>query len=345
MKVLINVQPLSSGHAIRGVGMYTRFLSEALEKQSGIELYRSSLIQRPKKIDIVHYPFFDLFFPTLPIAKFNKTMVTIHDVIPLLFPKEYPVGKRGKLAFAHQKLALKTVAKVITDSVSSQQDIATHLGVPLGKIAVVPLAANPFLQPLPANKIKTYKRKLKLPAKYILYVGDINYNKNIPQLIKALKYLPDDIKLVCVGKHFSPQDIPEWQAIESQVALSNVAKRVIFKPDVLSDDYQTLSAIYSAAAVYVQPSLYEGFGLPVLEAMRCKVPVVAAKNSSLPEVGGEAALFAQPTAEDLAEGVEMILSLTQAKRRAWIKKAVAWEQQFTWEKTAQETMRIYQSIL
>ncbi|OGJ37784.1 MAG: hypothetical protein A2383_01710 [Candidatus Pacebacteria bacterium RIFOXYB1_FULL_39_46] len=345
MKVLINVQPLSSGHAIRGVGMYTRFLSEALEKQPGIELYRSSLVQRPKKIDIVHYPFFDLFFPTLPLAKFSKTIVTIHDVIPLLFPKEYPVGKRGWLAFAHQKLALKTVAKVITDSQASQQDIATHLGVPLGKIAVVPLAANPFLQPLPASKLKTAKRKLKLPEKYILYVGDINYNKNIPQLIKALKYLPENIKLVCVGKHFFPQDIPEWQAIEAQIALSNVAKRVLFKPDILSDDYQTLSAIYSAAAVYVQPSLSEGFGLPVLEAMRCKTPVVATGNSSLLEVGGKVTLFAEATAEALAENIEMILNLTQAKRRAWVKKAADWEQQFTWEKTAEETMRVYQSIL
>jgi len=219
MKVLINVQPLSSGHAIRGVGMYTRFLSEALEKQPGIELYRSSLVQRPKKIDIVHYPFFDLFFPTLPLAKFSKTIVTIHDVIPLLFPKEYPVGKRGWLAFAHQKLALKTVAKVITDSQASQQDIATHLGVPLGKIAVVPLAANPFLQPLPASKLKTAKRKLKLPEKYILYA---------PVLLsaQAIFMIPSEAT-VTVGFFAMPATFVETVFSISQLALLYFLKYVL----------------------------------------------------------------------------------------------------------------------
>jgi hypothetical protein len=175
-------------------------------------------------------------------------------------------------------------------------------------------------------------------------VGDINYNKNLPQLIKALKFLPDELKLVCVGKHFVEQDIPEWQAIEAQIALSNVAKRVIFMPNILSDDYQALSALYSGAEVYVQPSLYEGFGLPILEAMRCKTPVVSASNSSMLEVGGEAALFTDSQAEELAEGVEMMMGLSQAKRRAFVSKAFQWQERFTWEKTAQQTMAVYKQI-
>jgi glycosyltransferase involved in cell wall biosynthesis len=342
MNVLINVQPLSSGHAVRGVGMYTRFLSESLEKQPDIKLYRSSLTSRPRKMDIIHYPFFDLFTATLPLIKLIKTVVTIHDVIPLLFPKHYPVGKRGRAALTHQKLSLKNVAAIITDSVSSQQDIVKYLRVPAKKIFVVPLAANPFLQPLKEPKLKTMKRKLKLPDKYLLYVGDINYNKNLPQLIKALKYLPNEIKLVCVGKHFIEQEIPEWQAISAQIALSDVAKRIIFMPGILSDNYDSLSALYSGAAVYVQPSLYEGFGLPILEAMRCKTPVVAANNSSLLEVGGEAALFTEAVAEELAEGVEMILNLSVSRRAAFVKKALTWERQFTWEHTARETIAVYQ---
>ena len=145
MKILINVTPLSSGHAIRGIGMYTRFLSEALERQKGIEVYRSGLESQPDKVDVMHYPFFDLFFSTLPLLKTAKTVVTIHDVIPLLFPEQYPVGKRGALALAHQKLALRNVSAIITDSETSKRDITTHLSVPEEKIHVVYLAANPFL--------------------------------------------------------------------------------------------------------------------------------------------------------------------------------------------------------
>ncbi len=344
MKVLINVQPLSSGHAIRGVGMYTRFLTQALEQQPDIEVLRSSLVDKPGKVDVVHYPFFDLFFPTLPVVKLAKTVVTIHDVIPLIFPDHYPMGKKGKLAFAHQKLALKTVAGIITDSHASKRDIVDHLGVSEDKVFVVPLAANPFLQPVTDKELSSAKRKLKLPKNYILYVGDINYNKNVPQLIKALKFLPDNIKLVCVGKNFVEQDIPEWQAIEAQLALSDVADRVKFYTEILSDDYQSLSAIYSGALAYVQPSLYEGFGLPLLEAMRCKAPVVAARNSSLIEVGDEVVEFTDNTAEDIARGVNQVLELSKSARATMIAKALKWEQEFTWKKTAQETIQAYKTI-
>jgi glycosyltransferase involved in cell wall biosynthesis len=345
MKVLINVTPLSTGHAIRGVGMYTRFLSEALEKLKGLEVFRSSLEQQPKKPDIIHFPFFDLFYPTLPLLKRAKTVVTIHDVIPLIFPEHYPVGKKGKLAFAHQKLSLKTVSAVITDSETSKHDIVTHLDVPEEKVHVVYLAANPFLQPITGQALSTLKRKLKLPKQYILYVGDINYNKNLPQLIKALKFLPPELKLVCVGKNFTPQEIPEWQAIETQVALSNVGKQVIFRPEILSDDYEALSALYSAATAYIQPSLYEGFGLPVLEAMRCGTPVVAARNSSLLEIGNGAVQFTGSTAEELAKGILVILNLTTVKRQALISKAHEWEQHFSWDKAARETLAVYKAIL
>ncbi|HCR81191.1 MAG: Glycosyl transferase group 1 [Candidatus Pacebacteria bacterium GW2011_GWB1_47_8] len=345
MKVRINVTPLSSGHAIRGVGMYTRFLSEALERQKGIEIFHSGLENQPTKVDVVHYPFFDLFFPTLPILKGTSTAVTIHDVIPLLFADHYPVGKKGTLGLAHQKLALKTVAAVITDSEVSKRDIITHLGVPAEKIHVVYLAANPFLHQISGKALIAASRKLHLPKRYILYVGDINYNKNLPQLIKALKFLPPELKLICVGKNFTPQPIPEWQAIEAQVALSNVGKQIVFMPQVLSDDYEALSAVYSGAVAYVQPSLYEGFGLPVLEAMRCGTPVVAARNSSLQEIGDEAVLFTGNTAEELAGSIEELLSFSNHQRVQLIKKASHWEQQFTWDKTAQQTIEVYKKML
>jgi glycosyltransferase involved in cell wall biosynthesis len=344
MKVLINVQPLSSGHAVRGVGMYTRFLTEALEKKDGIDIYRSGL-NEPKKTDIVHYPFFDLFFPTLPFLKRGRTVVTIHDVIPLLFPKAYAPGKRGTLNFMRQKLALKKVDVILTDSHASKKDIVFYLGVPAEKVHVVYLAANPFLFPTTDNKSEKVRKELDLPKTYVLYVGDINHNKNVPQLIKSLKYLPRHVHLVCVGKNFVEQDIPEWKAIESQVALSDVESRVHFVPNILSDDYDTLSAIYSGALVYLQPSLYEGFGLPILEAMRCKTPVISAKNSSLKEVGSDVVLYSGTEAESFAENIEMILDMSDKDRKKMIDRASKWEEKFTWSKTADETLVVYKTLV
>jgi len=341
---LINVQPLSSGHAVRGVGMYTRFLTAALEKNSALEVFRSGL-DEIKDQDITHYPFFDLFFPTLPFINRGKTVVTIHDVIPLLFPRQYPPGKKGSLNFMRQKLALRQVSAIITDSYASKKDIIFHLGVPSEKVHVVYLAANPFLAPTNDYQAEKVRKQYNLPKTYVLYVGDINYNKNVPQLIKALKYLPRHVHLVCVGKNFVEQEIPEWQAIAAQLALSDVMERVHFVPDILTDDYETLSAIYSGALVYVQPSLYEGFGLPLLEAMRCHTPVICGKNSSLKEVGDQVVLYSGTTAEDFSAKIEEVLAMSETKRNKIVAAASKWESNFTWEKTANETVKVYQTLI
>jgi glycosyltransferase involved in cell wall biosynthesis len=176
-------------------------------------------------------------------------------------------------------------------------------------------------------------------------VGEINYNKNIPQLIKAMKYLPREIKLVLVGRNFKPQDIQEWKWIETQLALSDVESRVSFIPDLGTDATQDLSAIYSGAIAYVQPSLAEGFGLPVLEAMQCRTPVVCANNSSLMEVGGQEVVFVEPEGEAIAQGAEAILEWSKTKRLEKTRSAYKWSQTFSWEKTAQQTATIYKSLI
>lgn len=346
MKILIETSPLSSGHAIRGIGIYTRLLTQTLEAELGIEVVRSETPAAKDFVpDLIHYPYFDFFFETLPLIKKAPTLVTIHDVIPLIFPKHYQSGVKGKLRFLKQKAALKNVKGVITDSVASKNDIQEHLGFPSEKITVVSLAANPELKAASAKEIRSVKRRYKLPKNYVLYVGDINYNKNIPQLIKAVRYLPRHTKLVCVGRSFTPQDIPEWQWIQTQLALSDVEQRVKFISNLSGTDNQDLAAIYSGAQVYVQPSLYEGFGLPVLEAMQCKTPVVATKTSSLPEVGGKNAVYTQPTAEELAQGINQVLSLSKTKRQKMVNAAYKWSQNFSWKKTAKETAAVYQRVL
>lgn len=346
IKVLLNDSPLQNANAIRGVGAYTRFLAKYLAKNKAIELSLSSNKDLAFKPEITHYPFFDLFFSTLPLINKGKTIVTIHDVIPLLFPKYYPIGKKGLLALFRQKMALKSVNAVITDSNNSKTDIAKYLKFPLDKIHVVPLAANPELRPVEQNEIQKISKKYKLPKKYLLYVGDINYNKNIPQLIKTLKFLPKEIQLVCVGKNFYPQDISEWKAIEAQVALSDVDRRIKFITDLSNENNTELAAIYSGALAYIQASLYEGFGLPILEAMRVGTPVICANNSSLSEVAlNKAVMVEEAKAENFALAVETILAWSKANREKFIKQAMEHARKFSWDKTVKATIDIYQEVL
>lgn len=346
MHVLFDTSPLNTGHSHRGIGLYTKLLSEQLKLLSTISVSftLSEAKHKKEKIDLVHYPFFDLFFHTLPLLKpAPKSVVTIHDVIPLEFPKEYPVGKRGKMALYAQKMALRGVNLVLTDSLSSLQSINSKLRMPEKKIKAVYLAGNPALQAQSPEVVQEVKQKYSLPGNYLLYVGDINYNKNIPQLIKALKFLDESIHLVLFGKNFHPHDIPEWQWIETQMALSNVAARVHFLTSTDTD--RELAALYSGALAYVQPSIAEGFGLPVLEALQCKTVVVSSNTTSLPEVGGNHVVYADPTAESLARAVEQVAMFSPAERQLKIVDGFKWSQTFSWQKTAQETVAAYQSLV
>lgn len=340
LKLKLDTSPLASGHRFRGIGAYTRFLLQELNRLDQVEL-----VEDEKVADVIHYPFFDLFFNTLPLKKpGKKVVVTIHDVIPLVFPKNYRPGVKGSLRLMAQITKLKLVDAVITDSKNSKKDIINYLKVPFGKIHPVYLAPNPEIKPLGLKAKNQVKRKYSLPKKYLLYVGDINYNKNIPFLIKSLKYLPYQFKLVLVGKNFMPQAIPEWEAIEKQLALSDVADRVKFLTNV--DSSQDLAGIYANALVYVNPSLYEGFGLPVLEAMRAKTPVISLKNSSIPEIAGDKITYLNDeNPEKLAELIEAIDRLPMSKRIKLINQAYEHSQQFSWVKTAQETVEVYARLL
>ncbi len=346
IKVLIDTSPLSNANQIRGVGSYTRFLSQELDHLEEVKIERSThQTAEGFDPDVIHYPFFDLFFPTLPVLKNRPTVVTIHDLIPLVFPKHYPAGIKGSLAYKKQLLSLKTVSAIITDSSSSKADIVRLLSVSPDKVHAVYLAGNPDVSLVSQNKIKIVRSKYHLPKNYVLYVGDINYNKNIPQLIKAVKYLPKKVQLVLLGKNFKPQDIPEWDWIEAQLSLSDVSQRVHFVNDVNLSDIDDLSAIYAGAVCYAQPSLYEGFGLPVLEAMQAHTPVVCSSNSSLKEVGGDYAVFTAESAENIAEGIKQVLSWSEETRNKFVMDAADWASTFSWEKTARETTRVYRQVL
>ncbi|HJZ05731.1 hypothetical protein A2634_04895 [Candidatus Amesbacteria bacterium RIFCSPHIGHO2_01_FULL_48_32] len=330
--------PLTSAHSVRGVGFYTRNLLSNLKLLAAkynfeiIELENYLLAKHnPQidienyKLDIVHYPFFDLFRHTLPIMREHKTVVTIHDVVPLEFPDHYPPGLRGQINFQLQRLALSGVEGVITDSYASVSAIRQYLRVPHEKIKLVYLAADPIYK-----KITQPKNKYKLPKKFVLYVGDINYNKNIPNLTAACRLAK--LPLVIIGKqakNLENLDLshPELTHLQ-KVDFFNVV-RLGFVSD------EDLVHIYNLAAVYCQPSLAEGFGLPVLEALACSTPVACSKTSSLPEIAGtEASYFDPYNINDMAKAIKNAKSANGPTQAA----------KFSWEKTAYETLQVYKEL-
>lgn len=324
----------------RGVGRYRQWLLHSLTRQQKI-----LAVSQPTSSEIHHYLFFDLYRKAIkkPPAG-QKLVITVHDLIPLVFPEHYPVGWRGKLAFKHQRRWLNRADLIIADSQATKNDLEKFFHLNKEKIKVVYLAANPHLSLPDKVTIQQVKKDLHLPAKYLLYVGDINYNKNLPQLIKALKFLPNDLELVMVGKNFTPAPIVEWQNIQEQLDLSMVRSRVHFLTTIKDDSL--LAAIYAGAIAYVQPSVYEGFGLPILEAYRCGCLVVCPKNSSLPEVAGKAAFYANSCqAQELATTIKRVLRLSPRARQQHLAAGFAQEQQFSWEKTAQEMHQLYSQLL
>jgi len=347
MKVAVDVSPLKTTHQFRGIGAYTKHLVKALQtvKRADFEAVLVEEGKIPKDCDLIHYPYFDLFFRTLPLMKKRKTVVTIHDTTPLVFPEHYPPGIKGKLKFGAQKIALRTVSGVITDSNNSKKDIAKYLNYPKEKIHVIYLAAGEIFKPITGHRsLVTVKRKYHLPNQFVLYVGDVNYNKNILGLVKACKLIK--VPLVIIGKQavqkkFDRKNI-ENQPLVQLIKLYGKDKDVIrvgFVPD------EDLVALYNLATVYCQPSFYEGFGLPVLEAMACGTPVVTSKKASLPEIAGKAAIFIDPyDINDIANGLIAAIE-DGGLREDLIAGGLKQAKKFSWEKVADETYKVYQEII
>jgi glycosyltransferase involved in cell wall biosynthesis len=339
MKIFLDTSPLVSGHAHRGIGSYTRSLKKSLAQTKKVQLVSSAAAA-----DLIHYPFFDFFEATLPFFKQKPTVITIHDVIPLQFSKQYPAGIKGKIKLFLQQIALSSVARIITDSEASKTNISKYLGVKQQSIDVVPLAANKKISYVALKDQKIVAKKYNLPSKFALYVGDINYNKNIPGLLKSFSQVKSKLQLVCVGKNFREQDIPEWERIQNTITKHHLQNSVVFLNNV--DSTSDLAAIYSQAAVYIQPSLAEGFGLPILEAMQCHTPVIAYKKSAMKEVGGNHIVY--PSAvqnRTLAETIDEVVAMHNHDRRKWVLQAYSWSQTFSWQKTAQKTIAVYKKAL
>lgn len=344
MKVVIDISPLRSAHKTRGIGMYTKYLVRALRGLKTEDKFVLTSKPSSHNADVIHYPFFDFFSLTLPPVRKAKTIVTIHDAIPLVFPDKYYPGIRGKVKFLIQKMLLKSIDFVIADSENTKKDVSEFLGFSSNVIETVHLAASKDFRPTSETEKQRVRKKYGLPKKFVLYVGDINYNKNLPALIRAFSQFRE-IELVLVTRALKDKNLPESKEIFETIVRHGLSEKIKILTSVPTESVKDLRAVYSCAFLYIQPSLYEGFGMPVLEAMACGVPVVSSDKSSLPEVGGEAAIYFNPSkGSSIKKGLEKGLNLSKHKREELVLRGYKQAKKFSWKKTAKNTLDIYRMV-
>jgi glycosyltransferase involved in cell wall biosynthesis len=327
LKVAIDSGPLSSGDSVRGIGTYTRELLKAL-KMEGTDVGNADL----GKYDVIHFTRFNPFFISIPFLKPNNTkfVLTIYDLIPLIYPKHYLPGVRGGINWLINKwLIKKNIDVIITISETSKKDICRFLKVNPKRVFVTYLASPTIFKPIKnTSLLYSIEVKYRLPKKFALYVGDINYNKNIPNLIEACEIAK--IPLVIVGKQ--AKEIESMDLNHPELShLKNLNWSGVTRPGFVPDG--DLTKIYNLASVYVQPSFYEGFGLPLLEAIACNTPVVAAGTQCLVEILGDDFRYVDAgNAKSIAEG---ILNPNINKKLP---------REYSWKKTAKETLKTYESL-
>lgn len=347
MHIAIDTTPLHTAHQMRGIGSYTRFLISALQKYESKHSYtffvRGEKV--PKNADVIHIPYFDPFFATLPVFHSKPTVVTVHDLIPIVFPDHFPAGIKGSLKWYIQRFALLQVAGIITDSNASKHDIERLTHISPTKIYVVPLAADDqYKRVTNVEELTRVQKQHHLPGVFVLYVGDINWNKNMAGLLAGFGryWKPGKATLVLVGKAFLDLQIPQAREIDSLIYDLHLEHAVIRTGYV---DAKDLPAIYSLAHTYIQPSIAEGFGLPVLEAMACGTPTICSGLSSLGEIAGPSLTIDPDRPETMVGALETVFSMKNSEYKKWSRISATWAQEFSWKKTAHETLRVYEQIL
>jgi glycosyltransferase involved in cell wall biosynthesis len=286
-------------------------------------------------IDLFHSPDFTL----PPVRRGTRTLLTVHDLSFVRDPASAAPGLRGYL----EVVVPRSVARadhILADSAATRADLIELYHTPPEKISVLYCGIHPAFRPVTdALVLAAVRARYGLgTAPFILAVSTLQPRKNYARLIQAFARLPDQkVKLVIAGGK-------GWlfEAIFSEVERLRLGARVIFPGFVADED---LPALYSAARLLAYPSLYEGFGLPMLEAMACGTPVVASTASCLPEVAGDAARLVPPTDVDaLAAALHAVLT-DEALRRDLTARGRARAAQFTWEESARQLLATYRRLM
>jgi glycosyltransferase involved in cell wall biosynthesis len=274
-------------------------------------------------------------------------VVTVHDMSSLLF--EDPAARRRRFHLYRFRRGLERAARVIAVSNATRRDIEDLFGIRAEKISQIYNAPDPrFLEDGPRASSADRQRLLEryqIQPPFLLYVGTIRPQKNIPRLVEAFAVLRGDLegdplykdlRLIIIG-----DEISRHPAVRRAVVQTRMQSHVRFLGFV---PFDTLRTFYSAAAAFVFPSRYEGFGLPPLEAMASGVPVITSNISSLPEVAGGAAVLVNPeNVFEIAKGIREVLT-NAALRSALIQKGHQQARRFSWEATARAVLEIYSEV-
>lgn len=286
-------------------------------------------------VDIFHSPNF-----VLPPVRRGVKVLTVHDLAFLLRPECADVKLREYL----EKTVPRSVARadfIMADSVNTQDDLICLLGVPLNKVQVVPGGVESRFKPVNDQALLDgMRQRISGGAPFILSVGMIEPRKNLTRLIEAFELLKTRYhtphRLALVGKRGWLSD-----GIYQRAKTSPLAKEILF-PGYVAD--HELPLLYGAADLFAYPSLYEGFGLPPLEAMACGTPVVSSSSSSLPEVVGDAAVMVDPeNSEELAEAMANTLADTAIRTRM-IASGIEQSGKFTWRAAAEKMLQVYKRL-
>ncbi len=274
----------------------------------------------------------------LPLSSI-ATVMTVHDLVFERYPQYHKVLNYRFLK-ASMPLFCRRAQAIIAVSESTKRDLVALYGVPAAKVTVIPEAAAPRFAPQEPQRVESVRRALGLPPRYVLSVGTIEPRKNLSRLLGAMGPLfQDDLVdgLVLVGRR-------GWlyEGFFAELEASPWRDRVILPGFVDDED---LPAVYAGAALTACPSLYEGFGLPVLEAMACGSPVCASDASSLPEVGGEAAAYFAPEDVDAMSACLRAVLEDDALRAQMAQAGLARAAQFSWARVARETADLYDTVI
>lgn len=303
---------------------------------SAAEQLQVPRVLRRERAALFHEPHY-----VLPPFVGCPSVVTIHDCIHLMFPQYLPNRFAWLYARAFLWSAAHRSARVLTVSEASKRDILRFYDIPPEKIEVIPNAIDDrFGIPPPEEEIVRVRERYQLQRPFILYVGNIKPHKNLDRLIEAFALLRGEgfehLSLLIIGDEISRY--PRLRRTVQRHKLQKHVRFLGFVPD------QTLAVLYRLASVFVFPSLYEGFGLPPLEAMASGTPVVTSNVSSLPEVVGDAAVLIDPyDPAAIAGGVREVLTDPDL-RAALVAKGLARARAFSWEQSVRRIREIYGQV-
>jgi alpha-1,3-rhamnosyl/mannosyltransferase len=272
-----------------------------------------------------------------PVFRFRREVVTVHDAFPVT-GREYSTPEFQRRFSALLRQSVARAVRVITDSEYTARQIERHCGVERERIRVIPCGVDEPARILPPEeRLREREQLVGKGNEMLLSVGNLEVRKNVVNALRALALLPERYRLVLAGG-----DGYGAEAIHAFIAQQGLERRVIrlgFAPA------ERMPVLYQSASALLFPSLEEGFGFPVLEAMAHGLPVVTSNTSSLPEVGGEAALYVDPldVADIAAKTVQAVED--EATRRTLIEKGRARAHEFTWRRAAEAVLKVYEEVL